>query len=103
MPEQTKARVTTEQREAIRRLIAIALSDTGQSRRVADFLLAGHNGGENGGWDPVDLWSLDQEIAADVLTTIGAMLSSRSYPGELGFDQEIDLIWELWRGGKSEF
>jgi hypothetical protein len=55
MPEQTTARVTREPREAIRRLIAIALSDTGQSRRVADFLLAWHNGGANGqSWSTFD-------------------------------------------------
>jgi len=37
--------------EALARLIEIAQKDTGQSRRVADFLLAWHNAAENGGWD----------------------------------------------------
>ena len=37
--------------EALTRLIEIAQKDTGQSRRVADFLLAWHNAAENGGWD----------------------------------------------------
>ena len=35
--------------EALTRLIEIAQKDTGQSRRVADFLLAWHNAAENGG------------------------------------------------------
>lgn len=38
---------------AIRRLMTIASQDTGQSRRVANFLLAWHNAEGNGGWDPV--------------------------------------------------
>jgi hypothetical protein len=37
--------------EAVARLIEIAERDTGQSRRVANFLLAWHNAEENGGWD----------------------------------------------------
>jgi hypothetical protein len=41
---------------ALGRLISIASRDTGQSRRLANFLLAWHNAEENGGWDPVDLW-----------------------------------------------
>jgi hypothetical protein len=36
----------------------IAKRDTGQSRRVANFLLAWHNPEENGGWDPTDLWNV---------------------------------------------
>jgi hypothetical protein len=39
---------------ALERLLRIARGDTGQSRRVANFLLAWHNAEENGGWDPVD-------------------------------------------------
>ena len=46
--------------EALTRLIEIAQKDTGQSRRVADFLLAWHNAAENGGWDVTDLWNVDQ-------------------------------------------
>jgi hypothetical protein len=34
-------------------LLRIARQDTGQARRVANFLLAWHNAEENGGWDPV--------------------------------------------------
>lgn len=53
----------TEGLEALRRLIPIALRDTGQSRRVANFLLAWHNAEENGGWDPVDLWNLFDHVS----------------------------------------
>jgi hypothetical protein len=57
---------------ALRRLFSIALRDTGQSRRVANFLLAWYNAEENGGWDPVDLWSVDAEIAEDMLAASGS-------------------------------
>src|SRR5436309_13801285 len=61
-----------ERREAwmqsVARLVRIAMGDTGQCRRVADFLLAWHNAEENGGWDPTDLWNVDAAIAVDMLT-----------------------------------
>jgi len=40
---------------ALEGLLKIVQQDTGQARRVANFLLAWHNAEENGGWDPVDL------------------------------------------------
>lgn len=52
--------------QALGRLLHIAAGSTGQSRRVADFLVAWHNAEENGGWDPVDLWSVDAGIADDI-------------------------------------
>jgi hypothetical protein len=55
---------------ALGRLISIASRDTGLSRHVANFLLAWHNAEENGGSDPVDLWNVDADIAADMLTLL---------------------------------
>lgn len=48
------------------RLIRIAQGDTGQSRRIADFLLAWWNAGSCGGFDLTTLWGLDSDIAADM-------------------------------------
>jgi hypothetical protein len=70
----------------------------GQSRRVANFLLAWHNAEENGGWDPTDLWNLDSTVAEDLLTVLKLARESRRYPGDLGFEPEIRAIWQLWRG-----
>lgn len=74
--------------------------DTGQSKRVADFLLAWHNATENGGWDPVDLWSLDAAIAEDILTTLQFIRRTHRYPGDLGqrFNADIQKVWTQWRG-----
>ena len=84
----------------VARLMRIAMGDTGQCRRVADFLLAWHNAEENGGWDPTDLWNVDAAIAEDMLTALRFLRTENRYPGDLGFQKEIDRIWELWRGSK---
>ncbi len=65
--------------EALGRLCTIAKRDTGQSRRVADFLLAWHNAAENGGWDPTDLWNVDTAVAEDILTVLKLASESRKY------------------------
>jgi hypothetical protein len=83
--------------QALRRLLRIAAGSTGQSRTVADFLLAWHNAEENGGWDPVDLWSVDTAIAADILGALHVIHEFHCYPGDLGFDPEITAVWERWR------
>jgi hypothetical protein len=85
---------------SVARLMRVALGDTGQCRRVADFLLAWHNAEENGGWDPTDLWSVDSAIADEILTALRLLLKMNRYSGDLGFQKEIDEIWQLWRGGK---
>jgi hypothetical protein len=46
-------------RAALQRLIQIAQDDTGQSRIVANFLLAWWNAGECGGFDLTDVWGVD--------------------------------------------
>lgn len=87
-----------EQRLAIERLLKIARRDTGQSRRVADFLLAWYNAGSNGGWDPADLWAVDQSIADDMMTVLGLIRNGPcgKYPNDWGFRSEIEAVWDLW-------
>jgi ParB family chromosome partitioning protein len=66
--------------EALAQLLAVARRDTGQSRRVADFLLAWHNAQENGGWDPADLWAVDAKIADEMLTCGGRGEGNKALP-----------------------
>ena len=49
--------MTNSQRTALERLIRVAQSDTGQSRIVANFLLAWWNAAECGGFDLTDVWA----------------------------------------------
>ena len=71
-----------EAREALGRLLRIARQDTGQARLVANFLLAWHNAEENGGWAPVDLWSVDAAIADDMLTVLRLVRQLLAAAGE---------------------
>ena len=73
-------------------LIASIYVATGPSRRVANFLLAWHNAEENGGWDPTDLWNVDTAIAEDMLAVLKLAKDSHRYPGDLGFEPEIEAI-----------
>jgi hypothetical protein len=90
---------TVEQVDAIERLFRIAMRDTGQSRRVANFLLAWYNAGSNGGWDPADLWAVDTAIADDMMTVLGLIRNGPcgKYPNDWGFRKEIEAVWDLWR------
>ena len=81
----------------IRRLIAVANRDTGQSRLVANFLLAWHNAHENGGWDPVEMWGLDSELADDMIAALRIVRHARCYPDTLGLKPEMQTIWARWR------
>lgn len=83
--------------EALARLFEVAKRDTGQSRRVANFLLAWHNAEENGGWNPVDLWNVDEEIADDMISVLGLIRQNHRYPDDLGFGEEIQAVWKSWR------
>ena len=89
---------TTEVQQVLMRLFPIALQDSGQSRRVADFLLAWHNAADNGGWDPADFWNVDDAVADDLLAVLRFLRQRRQYPDDLGFQHEMQRVWTRWRG-----
>lgn len=84
--------------EAVRRLISIAEHDTGQSRRVANFLLAWWNADRDGGFDLRDLWNVDDTISQDMVTVFNMVAHCWSYPDSLGFD--LSHLVTLWRRPK---
>lgn len=96
MSEVKKVDITHEI-EALERLINIAKSDTGQSRRVADFLLAWWNAGSCGGFDLTILWGVDQAIADDMQTVFGLIASSRCYADSFGYEADFRRMVEDWR------
>lgn len=85
--------------EALDRLFAQAMSDTGQSRRVAQFLMSCWNATELGAFDPADLFSLDRVIALDIVDVIAflARQDSAIYFNDLGFGDEIAEVIRLWK------
>jgi hypothetical protein len=91
----------------LERLFKIASeNDTGQARRVADFLLSGHKAAENGGWDPVALWNVDEAMAEDMVLVLRWIHVCHCYPDQLGFGKHIKTVWQTWRwasrAGSSE-
>jgi hypothetical protein len=83
---------------ALERLIKIAKSDTGQSGRVANFLLAWWNARDNGGFDLTDLWNVDRAIADDMQTVFGLISRIHSYPDRLGYEADFRQLVTDWRG-----
>lgn len=90
---------TTDELAAVRRLIHIAKSDTGQSRRCADFLLAWWNAGSCGGFDFTALWGVDKAIAADMVAVTGLVARCHDYPPGIDarFNDDFAEILREWR------
>lgn len=88
--------------EALERLVAIARTDTGQARRVADFLLAWWNADALGGFDLTHLWNVDEAIADDMLRVFGLISQARCYPDSFVPRQAIMQIVEEWRGANED-
>jgi hypothetical protein len=82
---------------ALNRLIAVAHSDTGQARRVVDFLLAWWNADDCGRFDFRDLWMLDRAIADDILAVLGLIALRQSYPDAYGLREPFEQLVKDWR------
>jgi hypothetical protein len=82
---------------ALERLIEIALRDTGQSRIVANFLLAWWNARECGGFDLTDVWAVDTSVAVDMLRVFVLLAQRRQYPDTMGYRGQFDAIVRTWR------
>jgi len=89
--------VSEEETAALERLIRIAQGDTGQSRRVADFLLAWWNAGSCGAFDLTTLWGVDTCIAHDMVTVFGLIAKVNQYPDSLGYEEPFKRIVREWR------
>lgn len=91
MDETTKA--------ALDRLFDLAASDTGQSRRAANFLLAWWNASDWGGFDLADLFGVDRAVAAD-MAQVFAYLGQHSgaiYADAFGYREGMAELVERWR------
>lgn len=89
--------MTDAEQAALERLIRIAKADTGQSRRVADFLLAWWNAGSCGSFDLTALWALDDAITADMATVFAFIARVSKYPDSLGYEADFKAIVRAWR------
>lgn len=84
-------------RFALEKLLNVANSDTGHSRRAASFLLAWWNATDNGGFDLTDLSNVDLDIAEDMVTIFTCLAREEElfYPTE--YRGEIEQIIARWR------
>ena len=82
---------------ALERLIQVAQGNTGQSRIVANFLLAWWNAGECGGFDLTDVWGVDTRIAADMLRVFDLLAGCHQYPDTMGYGKHLEAIVRVWR------
>lgn len=84
--------------EAITRLIVVARSDTGQSSRVADFMLAWWNGDDNGHFPILHLCNCDATISEDMLIVMAYLAQEPTvYPDAWGFRDAMVALAEHWR------
>lgn len=88
----------TKQMEALARLVAIARHDTGQSSRVANFLLAWWNADRDGGFNLTDLWNVDQAIADDMIAVFTMVANHRHHADAYGLRAEFEQLVTRWRG-----
>ncbi|ANN80906.1 hypothetical protein BAU07_26390 (plasmid) [Bordetella flabilis] len=89
---------TEEERTALLRLVKHAQGNTGQSRRVADFLLAWWDAGRCGGFDMTNLWGIDRAIARDIVTVFGLIARLAKYPDHIdqALEAEFQAISKTW-------
>ena len=91
--------MSEQSRAALERLIGIARRDTGQSRIVANFLLAWWNAAECGGFDLTDVWGVDAAIAVDMLRVFALIAERHQYPDTMGYGRQFETIVRAWRPG----
>jgi hypothetical protein len=94
--------MTDAERAALERLIRIAKADTGQSRRVADLLLAWWNAGSCGSFDLTALWALGDAITADIATVFAFIARVGKHPDSLGHEADFKAIVRAWRPEMSD-
>jgi hypothetical protein len=97
---------TEEAFGAARRLVEVAsvptrAAITGQSRKVANFLLAWWNASRDGGWDPTDLWNVDEEIRRDMLIVLRWLAESHCYIDKFGLREQMVAMHGIYRGRTS--
>ncbi|MES2125717.1 MAG: hypothetical protein V4463_00450 [Pseudomonadota bacterium] len=94
--------MTPAEHQALDRLIVHACGSSGQSRRVADLLLAWWNADECGRFDPRDMWNCDGAIVDDMLTVLRFVGHHQVYPDKLGYGNQFAALVAAWRPELTE-
>lgn len=89
--------VLLEAHQSLKRLLQIAKSGSGQSRRVADFLLAWWDCGRCGGFDFTTMWGCDAEVIDDMVIVFAYIGHNKRYADSLGLGAEFEQVIREWR------
>jgi hypothetical protein len=84
-------------RAAFERLLRIARSDTGQLRRVANFIQSWWTADSLGGFDLSDIFAVDCDIARDVATVVHRLAESPVAEYPEAYRAKIADLIKLWR------
>ena len=87
-----------ETKIALARLVALASEDTGGSRVAANFLLAWWNAAELGGFDPTEMWLLNDLAVRDLLLVASFISRNNVYPDALIGREAVQDLIVRWRG-----
>lgn len=90
MSSSQHVKVSSQEHEALLRLLEVAATDSGQARRVAD-LLAWWSSGSCGPFDITTAWGLDAKLAEDVITVSLLRSGANSYP-DLGHGEAFERV-----------
>lgn len=89
---------------ALDRLISLAMSDTGQSARVANFLLAWWDDSSWGAFPISDMFGLDKAVGLDIATIVGylATYPGAVYPDAFSRRGEMAVLVDRWRPAPAD-
>ncbi|CDZ28711.1 hypothetical protein NOJ05_01625 [Neorhizobium galegae] len=84
-------------RFALEKLLGIADQDTGQGRRVGNFLLAWWNAEAHGGFDLTSLANVDREVSDDMATVCTWLAREEDVVYPYDYRGEIEQTITSWR------
>lgn len=84
-------------RDALDRLLELADSDTGQSRRAANFILAWWNADSLGGFDIAELFAVDVSVSQDMSRVFNYLATRREAVYPTDRQPQIEAIIRRWR------
>ncbi|QIX19760.1 hypothetical protein FOB41_00880 [Agrobacterium pusense] len=84
-------------RFALEKLLNVAHGDTGQSRRVANFILAWWNADVHGGFNLADLADVDRDVCEDMVTVFTFVAREEDLVYPVAYKPQIIQIIRRWR------
>ncbi|KZC21399.1 MULTISPECIES: DUF7673 family protein [Rhodanobacter] len=90
---------TPEELAAMHHLAEVALGNSGQASRCANFLLAWADADSFGAYDPTDIWACDPTVIRDTVTVFGLIARVSECPELLDptIRDELAAIATKWR------